>query len=159
MPTEHEKALTHVVYEYAALESAYNLAFSATTTPPLNAAFDSFLLHYRSLAEFFHATGDRARGHGDDIRAEDYVDGWKTPHLPMWAAWKSSIHILLAHLSTKRNAIHEQKTGLDHRVHFTPMRQEIRSAWVTFAQGLAGTIHHGNLEALLKERGINPARR
>jgi hypothetical protein len=155
MPNEYEKALTHVAYEYAALESAYNLVFSAASTPPRIAAFDSFLVHYRSLVEFFQATSDRPKAHTDDIRAEDYLAGWTTPHLPMWAAWASSMHILLAHLSTKRNAIHEQKTGFDHRVHFGPMRDEIRTAWAAFEQGLAGTIHDGKLHPLLKEHREN----
>jgi hypothetical protein len=153
---ECEAALTHVVYEYAALESAYRLAFSPTKPPTLRAAIDSFLVHYRSLVEFFQATSDKKRVYTDDIRAEDYVAGWTTPPLPMWGAWEPSMHILLAHLSTKRNAIHEQRTGLDHRVHFAPMRDEIRNAWAAFAQGLAGTIHDGKLGPLLKDQGLLP---
>jgi hypothetical protein len=155
MPTEYEKALTHVIYEYAALESAYNLAFNATTTPPFVAAFDSFLVHYRSLGEFFHATSGYSKRCPDDIRAGDYVAAWRTPYLPMWDTWKPSMHILLAHLSTKRNAIHEQKTGFDHRVHFEPMRDEIRTAWAEFEKGLMGTIHGGKVTPLLKEHREN----
>jgi hypothetical protein len=65
------------------------------------------------------------------------------------------MHILLAHLSTKRNAIHDRKTGFDHRAHFSPMREEIRTAWADFAQGLKGTIHDGRLDPLLKEHREN----
>lgn len=150
-PNEYEKALTHVAYEYAALESAFKLAFSATTTPPLIAAIDSFLVHYRGLVEFFHTTREWRRKFTDDPRAEDYVATWTTPSLPAWTKWKGDTHILLAHLSTKRNAIAEKKTGIDHRLHFKPMRKEIRAAWEAFAQGLTGTIHEGKPGPLLQE--------
>jgi hypothetical protein len=149
MPDEYEKALTHVAYEYAALESACALAQTATKTPSLIAAIDSFLVHYRSLVEFFTDTATKERYKKDDMRAEDYVNGWKTPPLPEWNKWKPHMHILLAHLSTKRNDV---MNGFDHRVHFKPMLDEIRAAWGAFASGLTGTIYNGKLDPLLKQR-------
>jgi len=150
MPDEYEKALTHVAYEYAALESAYNLAQTATKTPPLIAAFDSFLVHYRSLVEFFAKEKHRK----DDVRAKDYIAGWTTPPLPEWAKWKDQMHILLAHLSTKRN----ERIGFDHRNDFKPMLAEIQAAWEEFAKGLNGTPYDGKLEPLLKHRRENFSR-
>jgi hypothetical protein len=148
MPDEYEKALTHVAYEYAALESAFNLSQTATKTPPLIAAFDSFLIHYRSLVEFFFHTSEKQRRRKDDLRAEDYVEGWTTPTLKEWEKWKDRMHILLAHLSVKRN----EATGFDHRTDFKPMLDEIRAAWEKFAAGLSGTPHCGKLDALLTQR-------
>jgi hypothetical protein len=113
-------------------------------------AIDSFLVHYRSLVEFFLHTTKKPRYRKDDIRAEDYVATWTTPSLPEWTNWKDDMHILLAHLSTKRNEIAEKKTGFNHLVHFKPMREEIRTAWATFEQGLTGTIYEGKLDPLVK---------
>src|ERR1044072_7414388 len=119
MPDEYEKALTHVAYEYVALESAFKVVTNPPTTPIFVAAFDSFLVHYRSLVEFFHSGTDwRIRFPDNDIRAEHYIKGWTTPLLKEWKKWEPSMHILLAHLSTKRNAVHGQGTGLDHEKHF-----------------------------------------
>jgi hypothetical protein len=151
MPDEYEKALTNVAYEYAALESAYNLAQTATKTPPLIAAFDSFLVHYRSLVEFFFHTSQKQRQRKDDLRAEDYVKGWTTPTLNEWDKWKDRMHILLAHLSTKRN----EATGFDHRNDFKPMMNEMQAAWGAFSKGLTGTSHDGKIDPSLKHHRDN----
>jgi hypothetical protein len=148
MPDEYEKALTHVAYEYVALVSAFKVVSNPPTTAIFVTAFDSFLLHYRTLVEFF--SDPKKIDRKDDIRAIHYVPTWNAPALPMWDVWKNELHTLLAHLSTKRNPVHEQKTGLDHTKHFKPMRNEIQAAWSAFAQGLTGTIHAGKLPALVK---------
>ena len=74
-----------MAYEYAALESAFNVVSRATATPPLIAALDSFLVYYRSLVEFFHTGKDwRIRYPDNDIRAEHYIPGWTTPTFNEW---------------------------------------------------------------------------
>jgi len=103
-----DDALHHIAYEYVALRSAFQVCFCPPTSAVFAAAFDSFLLHYRNLVEFFQHEQDRSRLHVDDLRAQDYVQGWRTPNLPQWNAWRKHIHILLAHVSTKRNRIHDE---------------------------------------------------
>ena len=146
MANEYEMAMVHIAYEYRVLNIAYSLALGATETSSFVVAFDSFLLHYRSLAEFFHSTKDWQRRYRDDLRAEDYVGDWHTPNLPMWVKWGPSMHILLAHLSLKRLAIHDKKTGLDHLRDFPPMLQEMSAAWEVFRNALAGTAYEPHLE-------------
>jgi len=139
MPTDAvtddlKKAMPHIAYEYRILNTAYRLALNAKDTPSFVVAFDSFLLHYRTLIEFFYSTSDRAK-RSDDLRAGDYVPGWRTPSFPMWEQWNSRLHILLAHLSVKRIAVQEQQTGFDHRRDFGPMLAEIALAWNSFKGG------------------------
>ena len=68
-----------------------------------NCAIESFLLHYRSLREFFN--GDN-KTKVDDIKAFDYLPTWKSS-----AAWvndkteASRIHKRLAHISTLRKTL------------------------------------------------------
>ena len=52
------------------------------------------------------------------------------------------MHILLAHLSTKGIKV---KTGINHRVHFLPMRAEINAAFESFSRSLIGTIQRGQV--------------
>jgi len=150
-PTELEAALTHVAYEYIALQSAYRLCFPPPSTAVLAAAFDSFLLHYRTLAEFFHSDADWPRRYDDDLRAEDYVPGWKTPTLRKWNEWKPVIHVLLAHLSTRRNPVHAAKTGLDHRRDFPAFLEEIEAAWELLEAGFVGTRYQVLLANAISE--------
>jgi hypothetical protein len=102
------------------------------------AAFDSFLLHYRNLVEFFHHDKDKRRlNKRTDLRAQDYLPNWKTPTLPSWAVWREKTHPLLAHLSTERNPLHAQGTGLNHERDFPGMLAEVENAWSAWVGGLS----------------------
>jgi len=68
-----------------------------------NCALESFLLHYRGLKEFL---SDTQRKNSDDIKATDYVTGWKASG--SWLADKGEterIHKRLAHITTTRGNI------------------------------------------------------
>ncbi len=143
------EALHHVAYEYVALRSALHLCSTPPSKAVFAAAFDSFLLHYRNLVEFFQHEKDRRRQRPTDLRAQDYVRAWVTPSLPMWTHWGAKIHILLAHLSTRRNAIHRQAAGLNHERDFPGMSAEIENAWGAFADGVKGTAYGSTLSEKL----------
>lgn len=55
--------------------------------------------------------------------------------------------MLLAHLSTRRIAVHQQKTGIDHVRDFPPMLAEIKSAWEKFLDAIKGTRYESLLLA------------
>jgi hypothetical protein len=60
-PQDLENALRHIAYEYVAVRSAFRLCFCSASAAAFAAAFDSFLLHYRNLVEFFHHDKDKRR--------------------------------------------------------------------------------------------------
>lgn len=138
-PQELEDALHHIAYEHVALRSAFQLCFRPTSAAAFAAAFEPFVLHYRTLVEFFHHDKDKRRlNEKADLRAQDYVPDWKTPTLPSWAVWREKIHALLAHLSTERNPLHARKAGLNHERDFPSMLTEVESGWSAWVGGLSG---------------------
>lgn len=92
----------HDLYVYSgtrASRSQYAEAYHAMA----NCALESFLLHYRALKEFLNDTQKRSN---DDIKATDYVTGWKASG--SWLAEKGEterIHKRLAHITTTRGNI------------------------------------------------------
>lgn len=110
---ECEDAAPHVCYELRAMVQARDLndyakkqidpKYVDAATVMRNCAIESFLLHYRTLREFF---SNHPKLKADSLKAIDYFSTWQTS-----AAWVTDqneierIHKRLAHLSTQRASL------------------------------------------------------
>lgn len=110
---ECEDAAPDVCYELRAMVQARDLNdYAKKETDPKyvdavtvmrNCAIESFLLHYRTLREFFSS---HPKLKADNLKAIDYFSTWQTS-----AAWVTDqngierIHKRLAHLSTQRTSL------------------------------------------------------
>ncbi len=109
-----EDTAADITYEVCTLIQAYDLYayfgtrasesdFAETCHAIANCALESFLLHYRALKEFLN---DSPKQKSDDIKASDYVMGWKPTGT--WLADTGEtvrIHKRLAHITTTRGNI------------------------------------------------------
>jgi hypothetical protein len=91
-PDQLEKAVHHVVHDYANFVSSAELAMTGhhlgkVIEAPINThIFHAFLLNCRKMADFF---GKRTKE--DDVIADDYVSGFTVP-LPSCDLWREPVN-------------------------------------------------------------------
>lgn len=105
---ELQQASLHIEYEILRLGDAYdgwrNCADAKDKQQDL--MLEAFLLHYRNLRNFFIGSGNKK----DDMKAQHFVPGWKSPQWPDHIARstyteQNLINKRLAHLTYARCAI------------------------------------------------------
>ncbi len=123
-------AARHIKYEIDAFVHAFRAMLAHRTKPPLDSLLEEcFLLHFRTLWEFFHL-GASSR-YPDDIRAAAFT-GKIYPSAPPITELHDRAHKLLAHLTLGRLGLPGfalQETEA--------IREHIRVTWLAFGNDLS----------------------
>ena len=133
MPTICEKAIDHIVYEYANLVSAGELLKKQHEPPTINTHVqDAFLLSCRKMADFFTKKPER-----DDVCSLHYISGQQS-RLPEWEKWKVAIDKQLAHITFER----VKKPKPWHGTKTNPvLLEEFRNAWKRLLSRMDPDVH------------------
>lgn len=131
MRTRHEleRAIHHVVYEYANLISSGTL-LSKPLRPASNTHIqDAFLLGCRKLADFFLNGGKP-----EDVKARHYLPKRGVPkfRLTEWKRWHDAMDKQLAHITYRRVHAPQSWDGSRNQT----LLEEFRRAWKLFLSKL-----------------------
>ena len=127
---QKRESAQHIKYELDAFVHAFRAMLAHRTKPPLDSLLEEcFLLHFRTLWEFFHL-GASSR-FPDDIRAADFA-GKIYPSPPPITALHDRANKLLAHLTLGRLelpgfTLQDTEAISDH----------IRLTWLAFGNNLS----------------------
>jgi hypothetical protein len=122
MKYDPKDAIPHIVHDYA-----YLIASGTDTQRPHPHPFNhyaerTFLVHYRTMAEFF--AGEQ------DVRAEHFTRGAFRPSLNTWKDWEPHVQSHLMHLTAGRMKKKHRRAWYGNTN--KPMLEEFRAAWKEF---------------------------
>lgn len=122
MEYDLKDAIPHIVHDYAYLLASGTDTQRSHPHPFNHYAERTFLLHYRTMIEFFAGK--------QDVRAEHFTRGAFNPSLDTWNGWEPHIQSHLMHLTAGRTKKRHRRTwdGTKNR----PMLEEFQAAWAKF---------------------------